>query len=191
MVASSEKNQADDIFELLAHIQHGSSGAFVKLAEKYAPLLDSEVSRYVGSLSAADIDDLRQGALVSLYRAALAYSGDKGVTFGLFAKICIVNGIADTLRYLNRKNNDVSMDALFEEEQPECESDPEDMMLDKERFKELKDRIYSVLSDMERRIFDLYISGYSYAEIADITESSKKSVDNALRRLKDKLKKLI
>lgn len=190
-MSNGEKNQADEISDLLISIQNGSSGAFVKLAEKYAPLLDSEVSRYSGSLSVADIEDLKQGALVSLYRAALAYNGEKGVTFGLFAKICIVNGIADTLRYLNRKNSDVSMDELFEDEQPESDTDPEDMMLDKERFNELKAQIRSVLSDMERRIFDLYISGYSYAEIADITDSSKKSVDNALRRLKDKLKKLI
>ena len=94
--------QSDGVAELLLHIQKGSSGAFVKLSEKYAPLLESETLRYVDSLSGADYDDLRQGALVSLYRAALSYRPDKGVTFGLYAKICISNALISYLRVLKK-----------------------------------------------------------------------------------------
>lgn len=190
-MSKGEKKQADELSELLTNIQNGSSGAFVKLAEKYTPLLEGEVSRYIGSLSSADVDDIRQGALVSLYRAALAYRDDKGVTFGLFAKICIVNGIADTLRYIGKKSNDVSMNSLSGDEQIEPDVDPEEIMLDKEQFRNLRSRIYSVLSNMERDIFDLYICGYSYSEISEKLGFPKKAVDNALRRMKDKLKKLL
>ncbi|MBQ9133427.1 MAG: sigma-70 family RNA polymerase sigma factor [Clostridia bacterium] len=186
-----EKRQPQDIAELLAHIQSGSSGAFVKLSEQYAPLLESEVARYAGILGSADLEDLRQGALVSLYRAALAYQPDRGVTFGLFAKICIVNGIADTLRYIGKKSVDVSMELLGEDEQPEGGENPQSLMLDKEQAQDLRRRIRFALSEMEYRIFDLYLSGYSYAEIADIIGKTTKSVDNALHRVKDKLKKIL
>ena len=182
--------QPQDIAELLAHIQNGSSGAFVKLSEQYAPLLESEVVRYAGSLGDADLEDLRQGALVSLYRAALAYRPDRGVTFGLFAKICIVNGIADTLRYMAKKPVDVSMESLGEN-QPEGGENPQSLMLDKEQAQDLRRRIRFALSDLEYRILDLYLSGYSYAEIAAKVGKTSKSVDNALRRVKDKLKKIL
>ena len=187
-MSKGEKWQSDDVLELLSHIQSGSSGAFVKLAEKYAPLLESEVSRYVGSLGNADLEDLRQGALVSLYRAALAYRADGGVTFGLFAKVCIVNGIADTLRYIGKKSVDISMDEIPEDELC-CEDDPEDRVLDRDELKNIRKKMALVLSDFELEIFELYLAGFSYAEIAEMCGRTVKSVDNALRRVKDKLKK--
>ncbi|MBQ6892920.1 MAG: sigma-70 family RNA polymerase sigma factor [Clostridia bacterium] len=190
-MSKGEKWQSDDVLELLLHIQNGSSGAFVKLSEKYAPLLESEVARYIGSLSSADLEDLRQGALVSLYRAALAYRADGGVTFGLFAKICIVNGIADTLRYIGKKTVDISMDDVTEDELGDGEYDPQDLMLDKEQFVQLRRKISLALSELELEIFELYLGGYSYAEIAEKIGKTVKSVDNALRRVKDKLKKVL
>ncbi|MBQ4556457.1 MAG: sigma-70 family RNA polymerase sigma factor [Clostridia bacterium] len=190
-MSNGENNQLEDVSELLHHIQNGSSGAFVKLSERYAPLLESEVSRYIGSLSDADLEDLKQGALVSLYRAALAYRDDRGVTFGLFAKICIVNGIADTLRYIGKKPNDISMDALSEDEQADSNVNPQSLMLDKEQFSMLKRKIHFALSDFEYKIFELYLGGYSYAEIAEKVGKPQKSVDNALRRVKDKLRKIL
>lgn len=181
----------NDVAELLLHIQNGSSGAFVKLSEKYAPLLENETLRYVDSLSGADFEDLRQGALVSLYRAALSYQADRGVTFGLYAKICIVNGIADTLRYIGKKPSDVSMDQLSEDELPESDDNPQNLMLDKEQFESLKRKIKLTLSKFEYTVFELYLGGYSYAEIAEKIGKGEKSVDNALRRVKEKLKKAL
>ncbi len=190
-MSNNENKLTDDVSELLWHIRGGSSGAFVKLSEKYAPLLEKEVSRYSSSLGSADLEDLSQGALVSLYRAALSYRGDQGVTFGLYAKICVVNGIADTLRYIGKKPIDISMEALSEEEQPLADVNPQSMMIDKEQFAALDRKIHFALSELEYRIFELYLEGYSYAEIAERTGKSQKSVDNALRRVKDKLKKIL
>lgn len=177
---------------LIARIQEGSSGAFVRLSELYAPLLESEVARYMHSFNDADLEDLRQGALVSLYRAALAYNSEKGVTFGLFAKICIVNGIADTLRYVGKKSSTLNIEDISEEEQlaKSSSQNPQSLFLDKESMLDLSRRIRSTLSEMEYTIFELYIGGYSYIEIAERVGKSAKSVDNALCRIKIKLKKL-
>ena len=182
-----QSNSAD---ELLRAVQSGSSGAFVKLSEMYEPLLASEVSRYESSLGSADLDDLRQGALVSLYRAALSYSFDRGVTFGLYAKVCIVNGIADTLRYIGKKTADVSIDLVGDDDLVCGDLGLENLMIDKERSEGMYKKVASALSDLERDIFAMYLDGYSYAEIAAALNKSVKSVDNALRRVKGKLKKL-
>lgn len=178
-----------EVERLLPLIRRGSNAAFLRLSELYAPLLDSEVARYAGSLSEADLEDLRQGASVSLYRAALAYRADRGVTFGLFAKICIVNGIADSLRYIGKKGGTLSIDDLEESEQPDDgEPNPQNLLLDKERAWETRRQIRSALSDLEYEIFEMYISGFSYAEIASRIGKSQKSVDNALCRIKKKLR---
>lgn len=178
-----------EVERLLPLIRRGSSAAFLRLSELYAPLLDSEVARYAGSLSEADLEDLRQGASVSLYRAALAFRADRGVTFGLFAKICIVNGIADSLRYIGKKSGTLSIDDLEESEQPDDGvPNPQSLLLDKERVYETRRQIRSALSDLEYEIFEMYISGFSYAEIASRIGKTQKSVDNALCRIKKKLR---
>lgn len=178
-----------EVERLLPLIRRGSNAAFLRLSDLYAPLLDSEVARYAGSLSEADLEDLRQGASISLFRSAIAYRADRGVTFGLFAKICIVNGIADSLRYIGKKGGTLSIDELTESEQPDDgEPNPQSLLLDKERAGETRRQIRSTLSDLEYEIFEMYISGFSYAEIASRIGKSQKSVDNALCRIKKKLR---
>ena len=184
-----EDAKADEVERLLPMIRRGSNAAFLRLSELYAPLLEREVARYAASLPPADLDDLRQSASVSLYRAALAFHGDRGVTFGLFAKICIVNGIADSLRYIRGKGTTLSMDDLAESEQPgDGEPNPQSLLLDKEQAWETRRRIREMLSPLEYEIFEMYISGFSYAEIASRIGKSQKSVDNALCRIKKKLR---
>lgn len=181
--------QGDEVERLLPMIRRGSNAAFLRLSELYAPLLEREVNRYAASLSPADLDDLRQSASVSLYRAALAFHGDRGVTFGLFAKICVVNGIADSLRYIRRKGSTLSIEDLAEQEQPDDgEPNPQSLLLDKEQAWETRKQIQAVLSPLEYEIFEMYISGFSYAEIASRIGKSQKSVDNALCRIKKKLR---
>lgn len=180
---------SDEVERLLPMIRRGSNAAFLRLSELYAPLLEREVARYAASLPPADLDDLRQSASVSLYRAALAFSGDRGVTFGLFAKICVVNGIADSLRYIRRKGTTLSMEDLAEQERPDDgEPNPQSLLLDKEQAWETRKQIKEALSPLEYEIFEMYISGFSYAEIASRIGKSQKSVDNALCRIKKKLR---
>ena len=189
MEKGKQSTEAEALTRLIERIQDGSSGAFVELSELYAPLLEAEVARYVGSLSETDLEDLREAALISLYRAALAYRADRGVTFGLFAKICIVNGIADTLRYLNKKGQALSVEDLPEEAFPVGDDNPQSRVLDREALDVTRKKIRSVLSDFEYSVFQLYIAGYSYTEIAVRMGKSAKSIDNALCRIKIKLRK--
>ena len=43
------------------------------------------------------------------------------------------------------------------------------------------------LTDDQKEVLELYISGVSYKEIAKILGKSDKSIDNALQRMKGKL----
>lgn len=91
-----------------------------------------------------------------------------------------------------KKSGTLNIEDIAEEEQfAESSSlNPQSLFLDKESMRELSRRIQSVLSELEYTIFELYIGGYSYFEIAARVGKSEKSVDNALCRIKIKLKKL-
>ena len=68
---------------------------------------------------------------------------------------------------------------------------PENMFLDKERVAYLEERIEKELSDFEKQVLDLYMTGMSYSQIAKVLGRDEKSTDNALSRLKSKIKKML
>ena len=61
------------------------------------------------------------------------------------------------------------------------------MLLEKEDMEELKKVIIDTLSPLEYKILTLYLKGYKYNEIAEMANISKKSIDNGLTRIKNKL----
>lgn len=190
---NGKRGQPEELEELLHAIRKGSSGAFLRLSELYEPLLRASVSRYKDTLHPDDFEDLWQGASISLYRAALAYRSDRGVTFGLYAKFCVANGVTDTLRYLQKgtaESREKDPSDIQCSEEVENGEDPQDEALDRVRTRELHGRIRFVLSEMECRVFDLYLDGYSHAEIARLIGKEPKSVDNALGRARKKLSQI-
>ena len=60
-------------------------------------------------------------------------------------------------------------------------------MISEENMKEIKEQIKKNLSLLEYRILTKYLAGKNYAEIAEELGTNKKSVDNALSRIKTKL----
>lgn len=50
-------------------------------------------------------------------------------------------------------------------------------------------RVANSLSSLESKVLSLFLSGMTYDEIANQLEISAKSVDNALQRIRKKLKK--
>ena len=47
------------------------------------------------------------------------------------------------------------------------------------------------LSDLERQVLDLYITGMSIKEVSAVLGRDEKSTDNAMQRIKTKLKKYL
>ena len=55
----------------------------------------------------------------------------------------------------------------------------------------LEKAIEEELSDFERQVLDLYMTGMSYTQIARVLGRDEKATDNALQRLKTKIKKML
>ena len=68
---------------------------------------------------------------------------------------------------------------------------PENIMLNKERLEQIEQALETELSLLERQVVQLRMTGMGYDEISRILGRDSKSVDNALQRIKTKMKKYI
>ena len=58
-------------------------------------------------------------------------------------------------------------------------------------MEDLERSIESQRSEFEQQVLDLYMTGMSYREIAKVLGRDEKATDNALHRLKSKIRKLL
>ena len=69
------------------------------------------------------------------------------------------------------------------------DNDPEGLVIDREAYRAIEDKIKKTLSKFEEEVFRRYLSGQSYSNIALSLNKDAKSVDNAIQRVKKKLEK--
>ena len=177
---------------LLLLAKEGDGDAFARLAEEYKPMLDAAVASYKSDLCDQDIEELHQEALLAFHRAVQSYELLYGnVSFGLYAKICVGKALVSALRQL-KKNSSLVVVPLDEIEPSELTvSDPASSVIEKESASELRAFIRSNLSKYENSVWWMHYSGMSVDEIAESLGSTKKSVSNALARIKRKLRTLL
>ena len=186
----------EQICNLIEKLRHGDKDAFSGISEKYAPLIRTLMAKYCVSVSEndAEYDDIHQEALIALYNAALSYDMSQSeVSFGLYAKICIGNRIISVVRKMNnadKHSTDIPYDIL-ELQLEDNDSDPSKQLDDKESAGLLAEKILSLLSGYERSVFEKYLQDMSVADIAVALDKTPKSVDNALVRIKNKLRRLL
>ena len=165
--------------DVLEAIQSGDQSAFSSLLEAYRSLITSMVQGFSASCPTVDPEDLVQEASLALADAAKTYRiGTTEVTFGLYAKICIRNRLISVQRKHRPKIKKAkTADKTLSNEKklvlPESFSLTECKQL---------------LSRFENEVLTLYADGRSYSEMAEELSCSVKSVDNALYRIKRKIR---
>ncbi len=172
-----------DLFSLIALARSGDDKAFADLTIMYKPLIESMGKSYAhkcGNTIYTD-DDFIQEASLGFYSAVRTYKGSEKVTFGLYAKVCIRNRLVSLLRASLKKPKKTK---VIDREDTDILSG----LLDKEGTKQIESRIEAVLSELEWSVFCLYVQKKSYAEIAQVLGRSVKTVDNAIYRIKKKLR---
>ena len=70
-------------------------------------------------------------------------------------------------------------------------TDPEEMMIKREEYMGIEDKMGEILSSLEMEVLSLYLEGRTYQEIAVDVDRHVKSIDNALQRVKRKLEKFL
>lgn len=158
------------------------------LASEYLPFIESIISAY--KPNGFGKDDLLQEGLIGLFDAIRAFSPDKG-SFDAFAKRCIKNRIVSFVRgNLSLKNLPLSDFVPLENEILASSQTPETAVIEKEEAESLKEKLLALLSSKEKKVLALYLEGYSHKAIAENLKTEEKSVQNALYRIRVKLKEI-
>ena len=94
-------------------------------------------------------------------------------------------------QYFHENQTSESLDDVDAEPDIPVSETPEQLMINKESLTELHHRIDEMLTDFEKSVFALYVGSMSYMDIAKALSKPKKSIDNAIHRIKAKLRKLL
>ena len=184
--------------ELVDRLHQGENEIMEYILEKYKPLVRKQTNALF--LIGGENEDLIQEGMIGLFKAIRDYDDTKEATFFYFAQLCIKRQLASALEASNRKkhiplNNYVSFSSDENDNGTALEAtisqgveSPEQMVLEQEKVIEFKEQIRAKLSKMEKEVLNLYLEGYNYTQIAKIMEKTPKSIDNALQRIRQKIR---
>lgn len=193
--------------QIIEDIRRGKTSGVDYLLEKYKNLVRKKARALY--LIGGDSDDLIQEGMIGLYKAIRDFQGEKESSFVSFANLCIERQLYNAVKGANRLKNSplnsyVSLDVpvggdavsgdgvqtLGETLMRSGISNPEDIMIDRERVGKIEEYMKNHLSEFEQSVVNLFIDGMNYQQIAGHLNKSPKSIDNALQRIKKKLGEL-
>lgn len=191
--------------ELILRLRDGDQRIMDFICDKYKNLVKSKAkSMYI---IGGDTEDLIQEGMIGLFKAVRDYDPGRDASFFTFADLCISRQMYNAVQASNRQKHiplntyisfyggndegDNANNGLIDELADNKELNPETIFLDKERVEYLEEKIAKELSDFENQVLDLYLTGMKYVEIAKVLGKDEKSTDNALNRIKTKIKKML
>ena len=182
---------------LVASAQQGDGAAYDILISRYVSFVKSRAFGYRDS--GVEPEDLAQEGMIGLMMAIRSYREGLGASFRTYAGLCIDRAIISAVRVTLRAkmipaSSMIPIDGLDENGKPFSEQlagwdgDPESALIARDERINLRKRFAGILSDLELDTLMLYLGGCSYEEIARRLDSTPKAVDNALQRVRRKLK---
>ena len=182
----------------------GQLAAQESLIHKYKNFVRAKARSYF--LIGADREDIIQEGMIGLYKAIRDFRGDKKASFRAFAELCITRQIITAIKTATRQkhiplNSYVSLNKPIYDEDSDRTlmdiiaggkiTDPEELMISREEFEDIENKMGEILSSLEWKVLMYYLEGKSYQEIAQDLDRHVKSIDNALQRVKRKLEKYL
>lgn len=185
--------------ELIEKLRQGENDITDYILEKYKPLVRKKTNAMY--LIGGETEDLIQEGMIGLFKAIRDYRQDKDASFYHFAELCINRQLYSALEASNRKkhqplNSYISLSdqdnqgAVAAELLVDPERGPEQMVIEQELWEEYKKRLEQNLSKMENKVLQYYLDGNHYIQIAEIMGKSPKSIDNALQRIRQKIRQI-
>lgn len=195
------KQQTDE--ELIVRLRDGEEQITDYIMDKYKYLVRSKAgSMYI---LGADREDLIQEGMIGLFKAIRDYDSGRDASFFTFAELCISRQMYSAVQAAGRMKHVPlnSYISLYDGGENGDEENgilgmladhglnPEDLFIDKENVRQLEKRMEEELSAFEKQVLDLHMTGMSYSQIARVLGRDEKSTDNALQRIRTKIKKMI
>jgi RNA polymerase sporulation-specific sigma factor len=190
--------------EVVLEYHAGNDEALEYLMNKYKNFVRGKARSYF--LIGADREDIVQEGMIGLFKAVRDFRSDKLSSFRAFAELCVTRQIITAIKTATRQkhiplNSYVSLNKPIYEEDSDRTlmdvlsgtrvSDPEDLIIGREEFGDIEEKMGEILSDLEWKVLMSYLDGRSYQEIAGDLNRHVKSIDNALQRVKRKLERYL
>lgn len=192
------KNCTDE--SLIERIHAGQEELTDYILEKYKPLVRKKTNAMY--LIGGETEDLIQEGMIGLFKAVRDFREEKESSFYHFAELCINRQLYSALEASNRKkhlplNSYVSLSGSenedgvpMEELLPFISENPEQRIIEQELWDDFQKKLSGNLSKMEKQVLMQYLDGYNYIQIAKQMQKPPKSIDNALQRIRQKIRKI-
>lgn len=192
--------------ELIMMTRESSEEAKDILFDKYRYIIDIELKKYsnIANILGYDYNDLYQDALVGFSDALVNYRDDKEASLPSFITLCVDRRLQYSIRSINNKKSrfqseSLSLEYVYDNDSlplmetisDNSQNDPLFKLMNEEEYKELNEKIKSVLSSNEYEVYEFMIKGLKYNEIALLLNREPKQIDNAMQRIKNKIKKIV
>ncbi|MBO5259147.1 MAG: sigma-70 family RNA polymerase sigma factor [Agathobacter sp.] len=186
--------------ELIVLLRKGEDSIMDFLMNKYKPLVRKKTNALY--LIGGENDDLIQEGMIGLFKAIRDFQVEKETSFYHFAEICITRQLYSAVEASNRKkhiplNTYVSLfgdgadqEIELEDQLGSHQENPEKLVIEQEIWRDFYKKLFAGLSSMEQKVLGLYLEGSNYVQIAEIMGKEPKSIDNALQRIRQKIKTL-
>ena len=207
-----------NLFEIMSKYENMPDEQLIrKLREGEAAIMDYIISKYkhvviraakAMYLLGGENDDLIQEGMIGLFKAIRDFDIHQETSFYSFAELCISRQMYTAIKLSQRQKHmplnsyislyDIKKTATEDKQSPlieqlemETNNNPEELFIDKERMLMLVHELNERLSDMERRVLHLHLQGEDYRSIAELLDKSPKSIDNALQRIRQKMRTIL
>ena len=187
--------------ELIKLAKGGDNKSLDELYDKYKHNILLIAKKYY--LNDGNNDDIVQEGMMGFLKAINTFDEHKGNFYSyltLLVEQQIINAVRKSHNLKNTPlnerynlNNQGELELGSGENKVGIPSDtlsPESRVIMEEDRKELDEMMSDKLSEFEREVLELYLSGDSYCDIIEKLNVNYKSVDNALSRVKAKLHNL-
>ncbi len=182
--------------KLVESVKNKSKEAFDEIVRRYSKFLNYMTRLYY--IKGASAEDVRQEALIGLYKAALTYDANSKLSFTGFAFMSIKCNVKRAVSIGNRQKNKPLGDyiSIYGEDFTEYEQmsslqsvaeTPEAYVIKQTMIHDVTQVINDNLSEKEKDVLLKFVNGNSYRAIAKNDGVDLKSVDNALNRARNKL----
>ena len=192
--------------ELICRLRDGEESIMDYIMKKYKNLVRKNAQNMY--ILGAEEQDLIQEGMIGLFNAIKDYDSGRDASFFTFADLCISRRMYNAIKASKREkhtplNNYVSLYGDNDDKNLDGKSgviellsageisNPENLLIDRENVERIENLVEQELSNFEKQVFDLYITGMKYGQIAKVLGKDEKSTDNALQRIKNKLKKAL
>lgn len=191
--------------ELILRLRDGEMQIMDYIMEKYKNLVRSKAGSMF--ILGADKEDLIQEGMIGLFKAIRDYDCGRDACFFTFAELCISRQMYSAVQaagrmkhiplnsyislYGNSTGKEEEKDGSVLEILADYGLNPENMIIDRENVEQLEKQIEQELSTFEKQVLDLHLTGMRYTQIAKVLGKDEKSTDNAMQRLKGKIRKML